>query len=130
MFDETRKKEKVSKRIFVGTMQNYTQVVSKKRWNYDDAKLGYDAFIESFKGLLLHYGYIQIPGVGTFEIQLRPEHVQLNNFKSAEQKEYLVPDRQFAKFTPSKVLKEEVKKLPYKFVGDIRGREDKEDGEE
>lgn len=108
-------KEKVTKKIIVGTMQNYTGVCTGKRWNRDDASAGYEAFIASVKGLLLTYGKVVINGFGTFEVKFRKGYKVKNNFEDNGSEYYDVGERQYVVFTPSDVFSDAVKNLNYKF---------------
>lgn len=120
MKEETKVKETVTKEVFAGTMQNYTGTVSK-RWNKEDASLGYDAWVASFKGLLLTYGKIVIRGIGVFEIKYKDKTRVKNNFKRGDGDWCEVEGRQYISFSPSDVFKEEIKSLEYKFIEEDGG---------
>lgn len=132
--EETRLKENVHKRDFCITMQNYTYSITGKKWNYEDASLGYDAFLASFKALLTTYGRIVLDGVGNFEVVLKNPKKIHNNFNVATKHEIeegviTVPAHQTIKFNMSKLLKNAIKDLDYKFI-DQEENDKEEDGEE
>ena len=116
MKEETKLKEKVTKKVIVGTMQNYTGASTGKRWNQDDASMGYDAFVASLKGLILTYGKVVIKGLGTFDIRQKKGRRIKNNFKPQNGTEYYeIEDCQYVVFIPSPYFSDEIKELNYVF---------------
>lgn len=126
MTKETKTKEKVTKKIMVGSMQNYTGVYTGKRWNYEDSRIAYEAFVASLKGLLLTYGKVVIPGLGVFEVRRRKERVYINNLGNGET-EYTIPETQRLGFITSDVFKKELDDLEYILIDD---NEEYDGGEE
>ena len=126
MTKETKTKEKVTKKIMVGSMQNYTGVYTGKRWNYEDSRVAYEAFVASLKGLLLTYGKVVIPGLGVFEVRRRKERVYINNLGNGET-EYTIPETQRLVFITSDVFKKELDDLEYILIDD---NEEYDGGEE
>lgn len=110
--EETKNKEKVLKPDFCATMQNYTYSVTGKRWNLDDTKLAYEAFIASLKALLLAYGKVQFIDFGIFEIVTRNPKKMLKFGKE----EIVTPERSVLRFKVSDTYKEKVRNIPYKFT--------------
>lgn len=126
---ETKVKETVTKSVIVGTMQNYTGAVSGKRWNKEDAGVAYDSFIASLKGLLLTYGKVVVPGVGTFEIKIRKGKKVPNNLGIGDGEWCYSKDKQFLSFTSSESIDETICNLDYIFISpsakdDIYGGEE------
>lgn len=126
MTKETKTKEKVTKKIMVGSMQNYTGVYTGKRWSYEDSRVAYEAFVASLKGLLLTYGKVVIPGLGVFEVRRRKERVYVNNLGNGET-EYTIPETQRLGFITSDVFKKELDDLEYILIDD---NEEYDGGEE
>lgn len=129
--EETRLKERVLKRDFCTTMQNYTYSRTGKRWNQEDASLGYDAFVASLKALVSTYGKVVIEGCGTFEIIFRNGKKIKNNFGVATKYDtdgdmINAPSYQAISFKVSEIFKNEIKNLDYKFIDseDENGGED------
>lgn len=117
MAEETKIKERVTKKIIVGTIQNYTGAVVGKRWNKEDATVAYDSFLASLKGLILTYGEVSLPGIGTFEIKIRKGKKIPNNFGLGDDKDWCYSkDKQILSFDPSPTLSESIIGLPYTFV--------------
>lgn len=117
--EETKVKETVTKKVVVGTIQNYTGAVVGRRWNKEDATIAYDSFLASFKGLLLTYGRLILPGIGTFEIKTRKGKRVPNNFKLGSDDEWCFSkDKQVLSFSPSSNFAEEIKNLEYTFIKD------------
>lgn len=119
--EETRLKEKVLKKDFCTTIQNYTYSKTGKRWNYEDAALGYDAFVASLKALLATYGKVMIEGYGYFEVISKKGKKVNNNLNVNTKHEtkgnvICVPGFQTVVFRISDKFKEEIKSLDYKFV--------------
>lgn len=130
--EETKIKETVNKRVIVGSMQNYTGAVSGKRWNREDSTIAYDSFMASLKGLILTYGKVVLPGIGTFEIKIRKGKRVPNNLKLGEegQEWFYSKDKQFLSFTVSEVLDETIKNLNYTFISDSQTNTNEENGGE
>lgn len=119
--EETRLKEKVLKKDFCTTIQNYTYSKTGKRWNYEDAALGYDAFIASLKALLSAYGKVMIEGYGCFEVVYKKGKKVNNNLNVNTKHEtngnvIYTPGFQTVTFKISEKFKDEIKSLDYKFV--------------
>lgn len=130
--EETKIKETVNKRVIVGSIQNYTGAVSGKRWNKEDSTIAYDSFMASLKGLILTYGKVVLPGIGTFEIKIRKGKKVPNNLRLGEegQEWFYSKDKQFLSFTASEVLDETIKNLNYTFISDPDAECEENGGEE
>lgn len=126
--EETRLKEKVLKKDFCTTIQNYTYSVTGKRWNQEDASLAYDAFLESLKALLSRYGKVVFESFGSFEVVYRKGKRVHNNLGLKTKHEVdgnviNIPGYQTLYFSMAENFKNEIKNLDYKFI------DSEEDGE-
>lgn len=114
--EETKVKESVTKKVIVGTMQNYTGAIAGKRWNKEDTTIAYDAFLASLKALILTYGKVILPGIGTFEVKIRKGKRSPNNFGIGNDKWCYSQDKQFVYCQVSERLNDAAEDLPYTFI--------------
>lgn len=126
--EETRLREKVTKKDFCATIQNYTYSVTGKRWNQEDASLAYDAFVNSLKALTAAYGKVVIEGLGNFEVVFRNGKKVCNNFGVSTKHEtdgnmISVPGCQIVRFNVAEVFKKEIKNLNHKFIDSEEGED-------